>query len=74
MITHKNYVKIKKTTNWIARKNLRKEKQKIKKYHDKKVKEIEFKVGDKILLHDETMRRRRSKKLDSLITQVEILY
>jgi len=29
-------------------------------------KDIEFKVGDKVLLYDETMRRRRSKKLDSL--------
>jgi len=53
------------TTNRIARENLKEEKQKVKEYHDKKVREKEFK-GDKVLLHDETMRHGRSKKLDSL--------
>jgi len=50
----------------IARENLKEEKQKVKEYYDKKAREIEFKIGDKVLLHDETMRRGRSKKLDSL--------
>jgi len=54
------------TTNRIARENLKEEKQKLKKYHDKKARGIEFKVEDKVLLHDETMRREWSKKLDSL--------
>jgi len=54
------------TTNRIAKENLKEEKQKVKKYHNKKAKEIEFKVDNKVLLHDETMRRGWSKKLDSL--------
>ena len=51
--------------NKIARENLREEKTKAKDYYDKKTKETTHKVGDKILLHDETLRRGRSKKLES---------
>ena len=43
-------------------------KQKTKEYQDKKAKEISFKIGDKVLLYDETLRRGRSKKLDALWT------
>ena len=52
--------------NQVAKENLRKEKQKVKNYHDRKAKEVTFRPGDKVLLHDETLRRGRSKKLDSL--------
>jgi len=34
----------------------------------KKAREITFKVGDKVLIYDETLRRGRSKKLESLWT------
>lgn len=53
-------------TNQIAKERLKEEKRKSKEYHDKKSKEIKFKVGDKVLLYDETLRRGRSKKLDAL--------
>jgi len=43
--------------NQIANENLKNEKQKAKEYHDKKAKTVYFKVGDKVLLHDETIRR-----------------
>ena len=45
--------------NQVAKENLRKEKQKVKDYHDRKAKEITFRPGDKVLLHDETLRRRQ---------------
>lgn len=54
--------------NQVAKENLREEKEKAKKYCDQKAKEIYFKVGDKVLLYDETVRRRHSKKLDALWT------
>ena len=51
--------------NQIARENLKEEKTKTKEYYDRKTKETTFKVGDKVLLHDETLRRGRSKKLEA---------
>ncbi|XP_011859870.1 PREDICTED: uncharacterized protein LOC105557283 [Vollenhovia emeryi] len=50
--------------NQIAKANSKEEKEKSKKYYDKKAKETSFKVGDKVLLLDETLRRGRSKKLE----------
>ena len=52
-------------TNSIAKDNIRDEKQKSKDYYDRSVKETNYKIGDKILLFDETLRRGRSKKLDA---------
>jgi len=43
---------------------LKQEKVKAKLQYDKKVNEKTFKVGDKVL-YDETIRRRRFKKLES---------
>jgi len=54
-------------TNLNAKENL-KEKSKAKGYYDKTAKETKFKVGDKVLVYDETLRRGRSKKLDALWT------
>lgn len=53
-------------TNQIAKEHIREEKIKVKEQYDKRAKQTTFKVGDKVLLHDETVRRGRSKKLDSL--------
>ncbi|KAM0731592.1 Retrovirus-related Pol polyprotein from transposon 412 [Formica fusca] len=50
----------------VAKEHLKNEKIKTKENYDKKTKEIKLKVGEKILLYDETVRRGRSKKLDSL--------
>jgi len=36
--------------------------------YDKKAREITFKVNDKVLIYDETLRRGRSKKLELLWT------
>jgi hypothetical protein len=44
----------------IARSNLQAKKEKSKEYHDRTVNMPLFVVGDKVLLHDETVRRRRS--------------
>ena len=52
-------------TNQVAREHTKDEKAKAKLQFDKKSKEATFKVGDKVLLHDETVQRGRSKKLDS---------
>ncbi|KAM0737154.1 Retrovirus-related Pol polyprotein from transposon 412 [Formica fusca] len=52
----------------IAKKHIKNEKIKTKENYDKKTKEIKLKVGEKALLYDETVRRGRSKKLDSLWT------
>ena len=49
----------------VAKEHLKNEKIKAKENY-KKTKTTTFKVGDKVLLHDETVRRGRSKKLDSL--------
>jgi len=55
-------------TNRLAREHVKDEKIKAKLQYDKKAKEITFKVGDKVLVYDETLRRGRSKKLESLWT------
>ncbi|EFN66432.1 Retrovirus-related Pol polyprotein from transposon 412, partial [Camponotus floridanus] len=54
-------------TNQLAKEHLKEEKFKAKKY-DKSTKEVHFKIGDKVLIYDETLRRGRSKKLESLWT------
>lgn len=46
-----------------ARNTLIAGKEKTKTYHDKSAKSIEFRMGDKVLLRDETIRQGRSKKL-----------
>jgi len=55
-------------TNRLAREHVKDEKTKAKIQYDKGAKETTFKVGDKILMFDETLRRGRSKKLESLWT------
>jgi len=55
-------------TNRVAREHIKDEKIKAKLQYDRKAKEITFKVGDKVLIYDETLRRGRSKKLESLWT------
>jgi hypothetical protein len=58
----------------IARSNLQVKKEKSKEYHDKTVKVPLFVVGDKVLLHDQTVRRGRSSKLSgSWIGPYEII-
>ena len=52
--------------NRIAREHIIKAKLTAKQQYNKNTKVISFKLGDKVLLHDETLRRGRSKKLDSL--------
>lgn len=52
-------------TNQVAKSKIKEDKQKAKEYYDKSSKLIKYKIGDKVLLHDETVRRGRSKKLDS---------
>ena len=47
----------------IARQKLLISKEKSKEYYDKVYEKCEIQVGQKILLFDETVRRRRSKKL-----------
>jgi hypothetical protein len=47
----------------IARSNLQAKKEKSKEYYDRIVNVHLFVVGDKVLLHDETLRRGRSSKL-----------
>jgi hypothetical protein len=49
----------------VARQKLLTAKQKSKEHFDKKSKEFQITVGDKVLLHDETLRRGRSKKLSN---------
>jgi len=56
-------------TNRLAREHVKDEKIKAKLQYDKKAREIIFKVGDKVLINDETLRRGRSKKLESLWTR-----
>jgi len=48
-------------TNQLAKDRLKEEKFKAKLQHDRSINEKIFKVGDKILLHDETVGRGRSK-------------
>jgi len=52
-------------TNQLAKDRLKEEKFKSKLQYDKSVNEKIFKIGDKVLLHDETVRRERSKKLET---------
>jgi len=52
-------------TNQLAKDRLKEEKFKSKLQYDKNVNEKIFKVGDKVLLHDETVRKGRSKKLET---------
>ena len=47
----------------VARQRLISSKEKSKEYYDKGSEDVEFKVGQKVLLFDETVRRGRSKKL-----------
>ncbi|KAL6427160.1 hypothetical protein ACFW04_008661 [Cataglyphis niger] len=53
-------------TNQFAKEPIKEKKIKAKKQYDKNTREIKFKVGDKVLMYDETLRCRRSKKLESL--------
>jgi hypothetical protein len=55
-------------TQQIAKDRVHEEKTKAKIYYDKNTKETKFKVGEKVLMLDETLRRGRSKKLDALWT------
>jgi hypothetical protein len=58
----------------IARSNLQVKKKKSKEYYDRTVNVPLFVVGDKVLLHDETVRRGRSSKLtQSWIGPYEII-
>lgn len=50
----------------IAKANLQEGKCKVKVAHDKKTVTRTFKEGDSVLLQDDTLRRKRSKKLESL--------
>ncbi|KAL0130248.1 hypothetical protein PUN28_002086 [Cardiocondyla obscurior] len=52
-------------SNTIAKEHLKKEKEKSKTNFDKKIRERKFRIGDQVLLHDETVRRGRSKKLEA---------
>jgi len=57
-----------------ARSNLQVKKEKSKEYYDRTVNVPLFVVGDKVLLHDETVRRGRSSKLtQSWIGPYEII-
>ena len=47
----------------VARQRLISKKEKSKEYYDKDAEQCEFEVGQKVLLHDEAVRRGRSKKL-----------
>ncbi|KAM0730356.1 Retrovirus-related Pol polyprotein from transposon 412 [Formica fusca] len=53
-------------TNQLAKEHVKEEKIKAKQQYDKNTRKIKFKVGDKVLVYDETLRRGRSKKLESL--------
>jgi len=58
----------------IARSNLQVKKEKSKEYYDRTVNVPLFVIGDKVLLHDETVRRGRSSKLSkSWIGPYEII-
>jgi len=49
-------------TTQLARERVKEGKAKAKQQYDKKSGEIKFKIGDKMLVYDETLRRGRSKK------------
>jgi len=52
-------------TNQLAKEHLKQQKERAKQQHDKEINKRTFKIGDKVLLYDETVRRGRSKKLES---------
>lgn len=52
-------------TNTMAKENLGLAKERSKETYDKRTRPVEFQIGDKVLLYDETIRRGRSKKLMS---------
>jgi len=52
-------------TNQLAKEHIKQENIKSKQQYDKSINEKLFKVGNKVLLYDETVRRGRSKKLES---------
>jgi len=49
-------------TNQLTKEHIKQKKIKSKQQYDKSIHEKLFKVGDKVLLYDETIRRGRSKK------------
>jgi len=49
--------------NW-GKERFKQEKEKAKQQYDKTINKRTFKIRDKVLLYDETVRRGRSKKLD----------
>ena len=49
----------------VARSNLAQQKERSKEYHDRNINTPLFTIGDKVLLHDEKVRRGRSAKLSS---------
>jgi hypothetical protein len=53
------------TSHKIAREQLINAKEKSKEYYDRDAKETTFKIGDRVLLYDETVRGGRSRKLCS---------
>jgi len=55
-------------TTQLARKRVKEEKVKAKQQYDKRTGEIKYKIGEKVLVYDETLRRGRSKKLEALWT------
>jgi len=52
-------------THPIAKENVREEKRKSKEYYGKKTTETTFKISDRVLIFDETLRCGRSKKLEA---------
>jgi transposase InsO family protein len=53
------------TAHRVAKENLVESKRRSKDYYDQGTEALSIKVGDKVLLYDETVRRGRSKKLSS---------
>jgi hypothetical protein len=51
------------SSNEMVRNNLNSQKERSKEYHDRNVNTPLFSIGDKVLLHDEKIRRGRSAKL-----------
>jgi len=52
-------------TNQLVKDHLKQEKIKAKQQYDKSINKKTYKVGDKVLIYDETVRKGRSKKLES---------
>jgi len=55
-------------TTQLARERVKEEKAKAKQQYDKRTGEVNYKIGEKVLVYDETLRRGRSKKLEALWT------